>query len=171
MLGCAEHDTMQVLSPGSMELAAAPLGDVKVALAPTLPESRRTAFTEHDGEAVVRQAIVDAFTQRSHWDPSSSQVLHVTVTRFRLRSTANAVVNGIYAGIDMLYGEAELTMGSASPGHYTFRLDGSEGYSSSARFRSLAQRLGTTLANYIVPAGKGAAVGRGDPILARRVDH
>jgi len=70
VLGCgAPHGTMQVLSPGSMELASAPVGSVTVALAPTLPESRRTAFVEHEDEAVVRQAIVDAFTKRSHWDP------------------------------------------------------------------------------------------------------
>src|SRR5678815_2090985 len=109
LLGCgAPHGTMQVLSPGSMELASAAVGSVTVALAPTLPESRRTAFVEHEGEAVVRQAIVDAFTKRSHWDPSSSQKLQITITKFRLRSTTNAFINGYFAGIDMLEGEAEL---------------------------------------------------------------
>ena len=150
-----------------MELASAPVGTVKVALAPTLPASRRTAFAEHGGEAVVRQAIVDVFTERSHWDPSSSQVLQVTVTKFRLRSTTNAFINGYFAGIDMLEGEAELTMGSAAPGRYTFKLSGAEEqafrYSSSARLRSLAHLLAMELANYIIPGGHGPTVGRVAP--------
>ena len=158
VIGCA-HGTVQVAPPIPDELPSGRIGDVKVSLAPTLPESRRAAFLEHDGEALVRQAIVEAFTQRAHWDPSSPEVLHVTVTVFRLRSTANAFVNGYFAGIDMLEGEAEVTNGDAPPTHYTFKLSGAEDqyfkWSSSARFRSLARCLGTSLANYIIPVPAG----------------
>ena len=155
----APHGTVQVLSPGSMELASAPVGDVKVVLAPTVPESRRRVFLEHNGEAVIRQAITDVFMQRAYWDPSSPQVLHLTVTKLKLRSTANARFNGIFSAIDILDGEAELTMGSAAPGRYTFKVSGTNDYgsSSSTRLRDLARRLSMELAQYIVPAGKGAA--------------
>src|SRR4029434_10168830 len=120
-----------------------------------------------EGEAVVRQAIVDAFTKRSHWDPPSSQTLQITITKFRLRSTTNAFINGYFAGIDMLEGEAELTLGSAAPGRYTFKASGAEEglftYSSSARLRSLAGVLAAELANYIAPRGRSAAAGKVDP--------
>jgi|SRR5688572_10731085 hypothetical protein len=158
LLGCA-HGSVQALPPIPDEALAGPIGDVKITLSEALPESRRQAFLAHDGEALVRQAVVDAFARRSHWDPVSPQVLHLTVTVFRLRSTANAFINGWFAGIDMLEGEAEVTRGDAPPLRYTFKLSGSEDsyfkYSSGARFRSLARCLGAELAEYVVPVPSG----------------
>lgn len=154
VLGCA-HGTVQLVPPLPDEAVSGPIGEVSVTLVPSLPESRREAFVKHDGEALVRQAIVDAFAARAHWDPTAAQTLHVTVSVFRLRSTANAFINGFFAGIDMLEGEVEVRRGEAPPVRYTFKLSGAEDqyfkYSANARLRSLAQCLATELASYIVP--------------------
>jgi len=155
LLGCA-HGTVRAVSPTPADLVAGPIGAVAITLSPDLPESRRTAYAKHQGDAVIQQAIKDAFAERGQWDPTSSQTIHVTVTVFRLRSTANAAINGFFAGIDLLEGQAELRHGDTPVMVYEFKTSGAEDqyfkYSAGARFRSLARALGGELAEAVLPA-------------------
>jgi hypothetical protein len=155
LLGCA-HGTVRTVSPAPADLVAGPIGGVTIALSPDLPESRRTAYTKHQGDAVIQQAIRDAFETRGQWDPASTQTIHLTVTVFRLRSTANAAINGFFAGIDLLEGRAELRHADTTVMVYEFKTSGAEDqyfkYSSGARFRSLARSLGSELADAVAPA-------------------
>lgn len=144
LLGILAGCTHGRLEPGTARIPA-PLGRVDVTTAPDLPADRIARYRELDGDRLIRESIEGELARAGLLQPEAPTSIAVTVTVFRLRSGANAFVNGFFAGSDLLDGRIEIRRPDAAPETITFKFSGNEDeyfvISAAARFRSLAREL------------------------------
>lgn len=76
--------------------------DVVVELGPEFDQNRVATFDEHDGRNRLRHAVLNELIRTGKGPSLAADRLVVTVTKFRLRSTASGVWVGAMAGADML---------------------------------------------------------------------
>ena len=133
-----------------------PVGRVDVQPAPELPGDRIARWRELDADRVIREAIESELASAGAWQPGAGVEVVVTVTIFRLRSSWNAAINGLFAGIDMLEGSIEIRRPDAEPERLTFKFSGAEDeylkFSSGARFRSLVRALAREIRAHAAPS-------------------
>lgn len=142
------------LSPSGLGLAGSKLGkvaEVSVAIQPSMDADRLAVYDAFGGNDAIAAAITTRLEEGGLYDRAGDVRIAVTVTAFRLRSTANAFWNGFFAGIDKLEGRVDFVEGGAPPATYVFTLSGTEDiyfkYSAGARFRSLARELAEKLSD------------------------
>jgi hypothetical protein len=76
--------------------------DVVVELGTDFDPSRIATFDEHDGRNRLRHAVLNELIRQGKGPSLAADRLVVTVTKFRLRSTASGVLGSSFAGADML---------------------------------------------------------------------
>ena len=86
--------------PAPAELQGLP--EVTVSVGPGVTGDRVQAFQAQDGSARLRNAVLDELLETKKGAGLGVAELRISVTRFRLRSTASGVWLGGFAGADML---------------------------------------------------------------------
>jgi len=149
--GCA-HGTITPSSPSESHVAGRIRAVTVTASTEIVPE-RLAVYRRMDGDELVAAQVVGQLNDLEVTDRSGDLEVEVTIEAFRLRSTGNAVWNGVLAGIDKLEGSVLVKQDDAEPVSYDFKLSGWEDgyfkYSSTARFKSLARELGRKIGSII----------------------
>jgi hypothetical protein len=103
--------------PSPSELQGAPR--VTVSVAAEVDAARVRVFEEQDGRARLRNAVLTELAGSGKRGTFQADEIRITVTRFRLRSTAAGVWVGAMAGADVLEVAVTLTRGNEAVRSYT----------------------------------------------------
>jgi hypothetical protein len=91
--------------------SVAKVGRVEIAVASSLPEDRRARFDKAGGPGSLKVQVENSLSRVGRLDPSSPNVLQVTVTGYRMRSGASVYFLGAMGGADSMAVSCAVTSG------------------------------------------------------------